>query len=336
LRVALEAGEVDIIMGEIPPDDVVALEENPNFNVYEGGGVIMVLWSFGMKPEINPYSAALKKAMVSAIDLESALEQVYKGTVTPLYSIIPTYFWTYTPIFKTYYPYNVTKAKEFLAEAGFPEGPTVDVYVESQYTHRLFLFQVFKEQMAAAGITLNIHPIETSTWIDLLYKGEVISSANWWGPVYNDPDEPLGMLQSETSTWMGVFYNNSYADQLYLEQRSTLNKTRREEISLELQKINAEDIPYIPLFQYSDKIIAAKYVKGLSNLHVRYPIWWHKPYIEKEGSTAQSLFSLLLTVLTTPMAKVCLRCKNYRRLPIKLYHFESDNRAGKVLRLRLL
>jgi peptide/nickel transport system substrate-binding protein len=313
LRSALEAGEVDIIIGEIPPDDVVAFENNPNFNVYEGGGVIMVLWSFCMKPEIHPYSAALKKAIVSAIDLESALKLVYKGTVTPLYSIIPTYFWTYTPIFKIYYPYNITKAKEFLAEAGFPEGATVDVYVESQYTHRLFLFQVFKEQLAAAGITLNIHPIETSAWLDLLYKGEAISSATWWGPVYNDPNEPLGMLESEASIWAGgVFYNNSYVDQLFIEHRSTLNKTRREEISLELQKINAEDIAYFPLFQYSDKIIAAKYVKGLSNLHVRYPIWWHKPY--KETSTSQSAL-LHLVILNAPVAKVILKRKNFRRLP---------------------
>jgi peptide/nickel transport system substrate-binding protein len=281
LRIALEAGEVDAIYGDIPPDDIKDLQDNPNFNIYQGGQPICVYMCFGFRAA-DAYSLPVRKALAYAMDIEAAVQQVFKGTSAPLYSLIPTSMWTYTPVFERYTPRNVTKAKELLAEAGFPEGITIDVYTDSQYTYRTILLQVIKEQVAEADITLNIHPLETSAFYDLCYKGEAPIGVDRWGPSYPDPDEIIGgLLQSESSASMGYFYNNSRVDELLIEERSTPNETRREEIFIELQEINAEDIAYLPLFQYVDRIIAWKYVTGLTDLYVRYPIWFQLISIEK-------------------------------------------------------
>jgi peptide/nickel transport system substrate-binding protein len=306
---ALESGTVDAILGDIPPNDVVALENNPKFNVYNGGGSVMVTWSFSSASNVSgTYSTTLRKAIASAIDLEPALKLVFNGTVTPLYSIIPTYFPSYTPVFKTLYPHDVTMAKTYLAQAGFPNGVTIDLTEQSQYPLRIALYEALKQQLADAGITLNIHPMETSAYMDLLYKGGGLLLGNYWGPVYADPDEPLGAIWSTSGSWMGTFYNSSLVDQLYMEQRSTSNQSRRQEIFVKLQQIAAEDLPYIPLYQYSEKLVAKKELKGITDLYVRYPAWWHRVYLEGQttGQIAPFTPQIVLDVKATDASKLNL------------------------------
>jgi len=286
LRLALERGEVDLIFALLPPEDLVALKENPEFNVYRGGAPALLYWDFTGKA--TPYNnSAVKKAICSAMDKEEIARVIFKGTMTPSYSYMPTTVWTYTPVFKELYPYDVEKARQYLKEAGYSEGVTLTLYIDSTQKYWRFCGEMLKEQLAKAGITLNLEIIESATLWDMVYKGELLHSwFNWWGPVYPDPHEILeGTLHSEFTPWTGSFYKNPELDKVIEEDRVTLDKQKREQLLMQIQRMAAQDVPYIPLFDWVDVIVAHKYVKGGIDIYLRHPRFLDLLWVEK-GSQA--------------------------------------------------
>ena len=66
---------------------------------------------------------------------------------------------------------NIEKAKELLAEAGYPDGVEFTVKVPSNYEVHVQTTEVLAEQLKDAGINVKIEPIEWSTWLEDVYNG---------------------------------------------------------------------------------------------------------------------------------------------------------------------
>ena len=86
---------------------------------------------------------------------------------------------SFSPALKDYYndleemyPTDVEKAKELLAEAGYPDGISFKMTVPSDYKFHMDTAELIQAQLKKAGINATIDPIEFSTWLDRVYKNK--------------------------------------------------------------------------------------------------------------------------------------------------------------------
>lgn len=86
-------------------------------------------------------------------------------------SMYPAFSKYYMEELNDAYPYDVEKAKQLLADAGYADGFTMDITVPSNYTQHVQTADVIAEQLKAVGITVNIVPVEWATWVSQVYQG---------------------------------------------------------------------------------------------------------------------------------------------------------------------
>ena len=86
-------------------------------------------------------------------------------------AVYPTFGKYYMPELADAYPTNIEKAKELLAEAGYPDGFTFSITVPSNYQPHVDTAQVIAEQLKEVGITANINLVEWATWLSDVYSG---------------------------------------------------------------------------------------------------------------------------------------------------------------------
>src|SRR4051795_1404521 len=90
LKLAIEQGDVDVAYRSLSPTDLAALkgESSKGVSVVEGAGteIRYIVFNVKKKPVDN---IAVRKAIAQIIDRQAIATQVYKDTVSPLYSTVP-------------------------------------------------------------------------------------------------------------------------------------------------------------------------------------------------------------------------------------------------------
>lgn len=141
------------------------------------------------KPFDNVY---VRKALAYAIPYEEICKDIYNGTLVPLYGVIPKGMFGYTEEGLTKYTFNLTKAKELLAKAGYPNGLggiKVKMLVVEGMKEWEMVATLLKNIWKELGIDLEI---EVQAWPSV---DKAIESGNFdiyimgWGPDFIDPDD---------------------------------------------------------------------------------------------------------------------------------------------------
>lgn len=165
---ALITGDIDLDT-TISPENVADLESRDEFVVYNEPGVgYMGLRMLMTEPPFD--DVRVRQAISWAIDREAINQAAYFGLATTgsgMYSPpTPGYEADYDP----YSPRDLEKARELLAEAGYPNGFSMDIIVA------IPLFQIVAEvmqaQLAEVGINVNIQNVERGTFLDGIVNRE--------------------------------------------------------------------------------------------------------------------------------------------------------------------
>ena len=122
---------------------------------------------------VEPFDNELvRQAMYYAIDVDEIIDFVCGGagvaTGTSMYPAQKKYF---MPELAQRYGQDVEKAKELLAQAGYPDGFEMTITAPSNYAQHMDTAQVIIEQLKAVGITAQLIPVEWSAWVSDVYKG---------------------------------------------------------------------------------------------------------------------------------------------------------------------
>lgn len=114
----------------------------------------------------------VRKALNYAIDKQAILDMVAggKGSIIGT-NMFPAYAKYYLEELNDVYPYDVKKAKEMLADAGYPDGFTFTITVPSNYPYHVDTAQVIVEQLKVVGVTAKIKQVEWATWLSEVYSG---------------------------------------------------------------------------------------------------------------------------------------------------------------------
>ena len=245
--IALENGEADIAY-DIAASDVAKVESNPDLRALVCSDSANIIYlSCNTKSNTPLANKTVRQAIQYAIDKDALNLACTEGYGKVAYSVISPGVVGFQDTIKS--EYNVEKAKELLAQAGYPDGFTIDCYGYTNQTQQLAV-QILENMLSEVGITLNINTVDYATL--LTYKiadDHQMFITNWFtmGDAYWTFN-PFFSSTSNAAEGNDAFYSNPELDELVAVVKSSFDEAERDKAFTRLYEIIAEDLPYIPLF----------------------------------------------------------------------------------------
>lgn len=257
----LMTGEVDWV-DSLPPQRVTELATSGEIIVQKKSGGDY--WYIGLNLNREPFNdVRVRQAIAYAINRSDVAAASKWDTATPNQGpISPDSFW--------YYDYqsfdqDLEKAKELLAEAGYPNGFDTEFMPTTFYEETVRSAQVLQAQLAQVGINADIRTLEWGTWLEEEGAGNFdMYICGWVGNL--DPDDYF-YAQHHTDLFFNFTgYSNPDADVLLDEGRTETDEAARKEIYDQVQELIIDEAPYVYL--YSSDVVQAwqPYVRGYSTI----------------------------------------------------------------------
>ncbi len=234
----LQAGTIDI-MKNLSSEQVQTLEGS-DFNIVEGN--MNLVHAMFLNCEYEPLSdAKVRQAICYAVDRNAINNFLFSGKSKLIGShMIPNMGKYYEPQAENVYAYDPEKAKELLAEAGYPDGFELQINVASSYPLHVNTCQIIVEQLKAVGIHATINQVEWSTWLEETYRG-----GNFQATVvgFDGTLAPSDYLMKYCTGNVKNFmhYSNAEYDQVFTEAYETIDDAKKAELYKKAQMILAED-----------------------------------------------------------------------------------------------
>lgn len=164
----LLAGSIDVFP-YLTSEQAGQLTENFNIQV----GTMNLVQALFLNNAAEPFDdIRVRQAVCYALNRQEILDMVADGKGTIIGSNMFAGFAKYFDDTLTdTYAYNVEKAKELLADAGYPDGFEMTITVPSNYQFHVDTAQVIVEQLKAVGINAKIQLIEWASWLEDVYRG---------------------------------------------------------------------------------------------------------------------------------------------------------------------
>ncbi|MGL6339111.1 MAG: ABC transporter substrate-binding protein [Waterburya sp.] len=290
---SFKTGEIDVAYQSLDPQQIETLidDAGDKWQVIEGSGTVVnyLVLNLEQEPLNQP---EVRQAIASIVNRALINDRVLKGQAEPLYSLIPTAFDGYQPTFETLYgDDNTAKAKELLTKAGYSaEKPAIiEIWHPSGSITRGIVADTMKAyaEQALGGILEFIpNSVESASFFGNLSQGVYPAALVDWYPDFLDPDNYLQPFLScgkgspnvgceeGASQSRGSFYYSDRANQLIEQSRQEQDPTKRQAVFVELQKLLAQDVPYVPLWQTKDYAFAQTNISGVAiNPSQNFPFW---------------------------------------------------------------
>jgi peptide/nickel transport system substrate-binding protein len=162
-------------------------------------------------------------------------------------------------------PYDLARAKELLAEAGYPNGVTLDLHYGNIVQFGVdfnVVAQKLQADLSEIGITLNIIPEEFTVWITAFRAGESPIAFSYNTPDYADPHSVTQVFGLSDGVFAKrMHYANPEVEKLVMDAVQTADPDVRTQLYAELQQKLNEDGNFHPLVQplevigYRDNIV---------------------------------------------------------------------------------
>jgi peptide/nickel transport system substrate-binding protein len=129
------------------------------------------------------------------------------------------------------------------------------------------LAAVLQQQLREVGIVMDIRTFESATFFSDVTRGAYQLHSLRWAGGNEDPDIFEYVFHSAKFTPNGAnrtYYANPRVDLLIDKARSELDQNTRKQIYAEIQRILAEDLPYIDLWYIENVIVHTRRVRNLT------------------------------------------------------------------------
>lgn len=187
----------------------------------------------------------VRQAVAHAIDRDQLIQAVAEGRATPLYSGLTPENGYYAPLSNPY-PHDVAKARRLLGEAGYPNGVQATLVVPSVYEFHVLTAQVLQQQLARAGVRLQIQLVDWARWLSEVYAGENYDATiiGFTGKI--DPHTELIRYHTRYGRNFVNFSDPEY-DRLIDEAERAVGLEQRQTLYARAQQILAEKLAAIYL-----------------------------------------------------------------------------------------
>lgn len=245
------------------PADLPAMRANPDIKVQEAdiAGTNYIRMRVDKKPLDDK---RVRLALAMAIDMPDLVKDVFQGAGTPAASLVPPALWGYDPSLKPY-PYDPEQAKKLLAEAGYPNGFSIDLWaipvVRAYMPDGKRAAEMIQSDWAKIGVTAKIVTYEWGEYLKRARAGEPMIAelgATW---DYPDPSEILLGFVCNSPGNAIHWCNKTYTDSV---QKANIVSDQKERADLYIQADKAvyDDVPLIRLANVKAYVPVRKNVEG--------------------------------------------------------------------------
>lgn len=168
LVMGLKGGTLDMVI-HLPNN--LAGEVEKDFTVLQD--TMKLVQALYLNNAVKPFDdVRVRQAMYYAINVPEIIQFVTGGTgVATGTSMYPAYTEYFLPELAERYQQDLARAKDLLAQAGYPDGFAMTITVPSNYTQHVETAEVIAEQLKVVGIAVKVNPVEWATWYSEVYKG---------------------------------------------------------------------------------------------------------------------------------------------------------------------
>jgi len=264
----LRNGSADAAVNAVTSDMALTLEKDPRLVVKRSEGTIYTYLALNLRDPILR-DVRVRQALAYAIDRGPIIHYLWRDFARPANSILPTQSWAYDGAGRVY-PHDPASARKLLDDAGYhPAADGIRFHLtmktSTEESTRL-LAAVLQQQLREVGIALDIRSYEFATFFADVSKGAFQMYSIRWVGGNNDPDIFEYVFHSSRVPPKGAnrgYYSNPKVDELIDRARQENDLNRRREIYSTLQRVLAEELPYINLWYMDNVVIHSRRVSNV-------------------------------------------------------------------------
>jgi peptide/nickel transport system substrate-binding protein len=249
----LRKGSADIEISSLTPDIIPVLVKQPALALADRPGTNITYLGVNLEDPILKHRE-VRQALAYATDRETLIRYLIHGQARVASGILPPNHWAYEPNV-TQYLLDTARAEKLLDDAGFPRGKngirfsiTLKTSTDEQFR---VLGAALQDQWQKVGVDLELRPLEFATVLSDAIKGNFQLNLLRWVGANNDPDIFEFVFNSKRFPPDGAnrgHYRNARIDVLTDQIRTEMDQEKRKVLCSEVQKILADDLPYLPLW----------------------------------------------------------------------------------------
>jgi peptide/nickel transport system substrate-binding protein len=250
---ALMAGDIDAFANYPAPESFAQFAADPRFSIFTGTTEMETV--LALNERIAPlHNVLVRRAISYALDRRAIIDGAMFGYGTPIGSHFPPHNPAYVDLTGVY-PHDVARARELMAQAGYPRGFAMTLKLPPpSYARRGG--EIVASQLAQIGISLRIENLEWAQWLDQVYTRHdydmsIVGHA-----------EPLDYdIYARDDYYFG--YADADFKTLIAQLDDSVDESRRREVLQQIQRKLAADAVNGFLFQYPRLDIWNKHLLGI-------------------------------------------------------------------------
>jgi peptide/nickel transport system substrate-binding protein len=257
---ALLSGEVDLV-SDPPTQDIARLKQTPQVKVLEGVENRVVFIGMDQARDELLYSNVkgknplkdkrVRQALYQAIDIEALRTRTMRGLALPTGAILPSPKFSNTEAEKRL-PFDIAKAKQLMAEAGYPNGFEVTLDCpNNRYINDEAICQALAGMWAKIGVSLKVNAMPKTVYFPKIEKLDTSMYMLGWGGAVTDPQTIFTPVWHSRKPPDGDYnygnYSDARLDALIDAAKQEMDTEKRKAIIRDALAQESAEIRYIPL-----------------------------------------------------------------------------------------
>lgn len=255
----LRKGSADATINSLTPDMVVTLGQERGLAAQQEPGTSLAYIAFSFSdPALG--KREVRQALAYATDRKTIIQYLLRGQARLAASVLPPNSWAYDGDVEQY-DFDPARAEQMLDAAGYHRGADgmrlhLTLKTSTDESTRL-MSEAIADQWKRVGVALELRPLEFATFYTDITRGSFQMYALRWVGANNDPDIFEYIFSSKKMPPAGAnrgHYVNAELDALLQAAHVEMDQEKHKAILAQVQKIVAEDEPYLNLW-YVDNVV---------------------------------------------------------------------------------
>ena len=263
---AFKSGQTDLVE-YLPWQDVEFFFRERGFKVYRGFDLFnMVRLNVNRPPVNNP---KVRQALNFLVNRQTVAIIAFGGQGQPMDGFLMRRdSWAYNSQTSKVWKYDPQRAAQLLREAGYSQPSDLRVVFESTtLSVHIDSAQVILQALRSAGITVEFRTMEFPTALQKRVSGDYMMMMDGLSLPWSDPDAYYQYFHSSgTAHAAAIKFKNARLDIFLEEGRRLTDQTKRKVVYAEVERILAEEAPWIFTLWRPQAEASRSFVKGYTRL----------------------------------------------------------------------
>ena len=272
-----KSGDLDYIQ-TVPVDETAGLIASGDLKIVDQIGTYYVCFNTQQAPFDN---ALVREAFTLAIDRTYIVEQIAQSGQVEAGGYVPAGVYDaegatgedfrtvggdyYKPT-DADYEANCERARELLAEAGYPNGegfPVVEYLYNTSDSHKAIAEALQNMWKTVLGVQVTLNNQEWNAFLQVRKEGDYSICRNAWVADYNDPMSFLDMWMTGGGN-NDAQYSNPQYDSLIEQARTETDPAKRMDLLHQAEDlVVGTDYAICPIYFYTQKYMLADDIQGM-------------------------------------------------------------------------